>query len=294
MIRKRRNLDEEKKKNLIKEQQVLDSFDNLKIEKEGNRNGAWERFSQSLAHTDQKPKTISRTLFYYSVAASVIVIISLSVFYFSYYSKTTFHAAYGQISEFYLPDSSIVILNADSKVTFNKNGWDKKRNVSLEGEAFFDVRKGNDFYIETDEATVKVLGTTFNVYSRDGFFSVKCKTGKILVESKLFESADTLISSEAIDITVGKSNSRKKYNLGNKDASAWINGEFYYNDIPLGEVIKEIERQFNVKVYTSDIIKERHYSGYFRNDDLVGALDYICTPMNLKYKISKGNTIRIY
>ena len=96
------------------------------------------------------------------------------------------------------------------------------------------------------------------------------------------------------NINDGRNKEINKYLLGNKDAAAWINGEFYYTDILLGEVLKEFERQFNVKINVSDIIAARHYSGYFRNDNLAEALGYICTPMNLHYSISKDNSIRIY
>jgi ferric-dicitrate binding protein FerR (iron transport regulator) len=233
-------------------------------------------------------------LFFYPVAASFITLISISLLLISHYSRTTYRAARGEISQFHFPDSSVLILNADSKVSFRKYGWDKKRIVSLEGEAFFDVRKGRDFYIETSEATVKVLGTTFNVYSRDGFFSVKCKTGEILVISKIYESADTLKNKEAVDIDIDKHKGIKKYLIADNNAASWINGEFNYNDAPLAEVLKEFERQFNLKVSASAIIQSRHYSGYFRNDSLIQALEYICTPMNLNYQISKGNIIHIY
>jgi len=291
---KKENIDVNEDSNLIGEQQVLDAFNYLEMEKEGNRDAAWERFSQALAQKDQKERRLPRRIIYYSVAASFLALISISVFLFNQYTPTTYRATFGEMSKFYLPDSSILILNADSRVSFRKSGWNRKRMVSLKGEAFFDVRKGKDFLIETSEATVKVLGTSFNVYSRDGFFSVKCKTGEILVTSKVHRSTDTLKGREALEIPVIKNGGIKKYMLGNIEAAAWIKGEFYYNDVPLNEVIKELERQFNVEISASDDIQSRHYSGYFKNDQLVSALEYVCTPMNLKYQVNRGNSIRIY
>jgi hypothetical protein len=59
-------------------------------------------------------------------------------------------------------------------------------------------------------------------------------------------------------------------------------------------VIRELERQFKVEINASDMIQARHYSGYFKNDHLIRALEYVCTPMNLNYQVSRGNIIRFY
>jgi len=290
----KKSLKEKSKVDLIGEQKVLDAYDHLKLEPAGNGDAAWERFTAALAEKEKVKKMYPGSLFYYSAAASVIVLISLSVFLFNRYTSTTLHAAYGEVSSWYLPDSSRLMLNADSKVTYRKTGWMEKRKVAVEGEVFFEVKKGSDFYIETPEATIKVLGTSFNVYSRDGTFSVKCKTGRILVTSKVHRSSDTLRGREALDIPADNSSGIKKYQLGNQEAATWINGEFYYDDVPLSAVIRELERQFKVEINASEIVQSRHYSGYFKNDHLDSALEYVCTPMNLKYQVTRGNHIRIY
>jgi ferric-dicitrate binding protein FerR (iron transport regulator) len=287
-----RNRDKKKEISLNGEQQIISAFDHLALEPEGDREAAWERFTGALAQKE-KVKKIHPERFFYYAAASFIVLVSLSVLFFVQFRTTTWKAVYGEISTFYLPDSSMLMLNADSKVTFRKAGWSNKRRVTLIGEAWFEVRKGKDFFIETPEATIKVLGTSFNVYSREGFFCVKCNTGKILVTSKAYRSADTLKGREALDIPSDKNSGIKKYTLGNKEAAAWIRGEFYYHDVLLAEVIKELERQFNVEIVASGPIQARHYSGYFKNDHLGRALEYVCTPMNLKHQASGGNTIRI-
>jgi len=293
MNSKRKNNNEENNKNLNVEKQVLGAFGDLKIEKEGNKEAAWQRFSETITEGKQISGLTTRKLAFYAVAASLVLVLSLS-FLFFYQTKTTYSSANAEIQQYKFPDSSLVILNADSKVHFKKFAWNKKRIVSLEGEAFFDVKHGGEFIVETGEATITVPGTTFNVYSREGLFSVKCKTGKIVVKSKLFESLDTLSTMEALDIAIDKFKGAKKYTITETDATAWINGEFYYNDVPLGNVLKELERQFNVQVNTSATIESRHYSGYFRNDDLTQALEYICSPMDLNYDMNEKNLIRIY
>ena len=84
-------------------------------------------------------------------------------------------------TEVYLPDSSQVILNAESKISFNKKTWDENRNVTLEGEAFFKVAKGKRFTVATESGIITVLGTQFNVENRKNFFEVTCYEGLVSV-----------------------------------------------------------------------------------------------------------------
>jgi len=81
MSKERRNIDKEKK-SLIVEKRILDAFGNLNIEKEGNKEVAWERFSKAVDTKKQKPKTIRRIFNSFSVAASIMVLVSLSIVFF--------------------------------------------------------------------------------------------------------------------------------------------------------------------------------------------------------------------
>ena len=166
----------------------------------------------------------------------------------------------------------------------------------LDGEAFFKIIKGGDFTIGTAEANISVIGTSFNIYSRNGHFSVKCETGSIVVAVKSFEISDTLQALQAMDILKTPEQPEiTRYKIEKLSSATWINGEFYYDNSPLVEVFKEIERQFNVNITISKQILHRRYSGYFnKNHDLTEALTLVCAPMELKYKVDEGKNISIY
>lgn len=89
----------------------------------------------------------------------------------------------GKRSKISLPDGSQVWLNADSKLTYTEDFGEKKRELSLTGEAFFDVVKNPDkpFIIHVDKASVRVLGTSFNVksYSSDASIETSVVSGKV-------------------------------------------------------------------------------------------------------------------
>jgi transmembrane sensor len=189
--------------------------------------------------------------------------------------------------DFRLPDGTQVNINAGSKIAYWRHDFIKNRYIMLQGEAFFDVVKGNTFHISTKNGDIKVLGTSFNVYSRDSLFKVSCISGRVWVSSE----------NQSVEIEPGESASLKNddlftYHDNNLNSStSWIKGEFYYENSSLNLIFNEMERQFNIKFVTSKM-KERYFTGSFSNNDLGNALDIVCIPMGLKYEI--GNNGKIF
>ena len=81
--------------------------------------------------------------------------------------KITLETEVGQQAKAVLPDGSIVLLNACSKLTYSLGEWLNARSVQLDGEAIFDVkhRDNEPFYVRTRHYNIRVLGTNFNVLS---------------------------------------------------------------------------------------------------------------------------------
>ena len=67
----------------------------------------------------------------------------------------------GEIKTITMPDKSVITLNADSRLSFVEGNWMNNRSVSLEGEAFFDVKKGTKFEVNSEVGKVTVLGYQF-------------------------------------------------------------------------------------------------------------------------------------
>lgn len=244
---------------------------------------AWERLSAKL--TDQ-PKEKARTVnlnrwIPLSIAASV----SLLVIAFFVFRSTSVSTQLAETKTYQLPDGSEVILNADSKMAFNRWTWNNDRKVTLQGEAFFNVVKGSSFTVETDHGDVTVLGTSFNVNARPSAFEVACFTGKVRV------------SNDAHEIILTKGLYTKLRPEGLTDATTfnvkqatWRTGDFYFDGAPLREVIAELERQFDVDiVFEGDAT--RLYTGYFSKKDLDQALDMIFKPMSLTHSRVDNNKI---
>jgi transmembrane sensor len=222
-----------------------------------------------------------------SVAAGILLLFGLWQL-SSNFSETKISSSRGVHAQYILPDGSDIQLNSESSLSFKKRRFGKERLLTFEGEGFFNVKKGGDFIITTSNGEVKVLGTSFNVYSRNDIFKVTCSTGKVMVssdgQSAVIEPGE---SAELINGNI-KSFQDERFQY----VTGWINGEFYFENTPLNLVFREISRQFNVRFIGKER-KNEYFTGSFTNKDLKTALEIVCIPMNLEYEIDKEGEISI-
>jgi ferric-dicitrate binding protein FerR (iron transport regulator) len=221
------------------------------------------------------------------IAAAVAVIFVASYFYISTLDESV-STEYAERSEVRLPDNSEIILNADSRITYSEINWNKERNVSLQGEAFFKVAKGQKFTVATKDGLVTVLGTQFNVENRKGFFEVSCYEGLVSVT---FKGKETKLpagnSFMAINGEVLKTESPEN------SIPSWMSNESTFKSIPLKYVLDEFERQYNIEVKTQNVNLGQLFTGSFSNTNLNLALQSISTPSQIKYEL-KGNNVLFY
>ena len=203
-------------------------------------------------------------------------------------SETKVTADKGLHTDYVLSDGSEVLLNAESRIVFNKKNFVSDRQVILEGEAFFNVAKGSSFRIITPNGEIMVLGTSLNVFSRNDLFKVSCLSGKVLVSAG--NQSATIQQGESAELFGENLKTFRDVKL--QYVTGWINGEFYFENAPLSLVFEEIERQFNVKFVGRESDNE-FFTGSFINKDLKAALEIVCIPMGLKYEIGENRKISI-
>jgi transmembrane sensor len=223
-----------------------------------------------------------------AACVAVLLMITGGWYMISRHSTHEIVAERGHHSDHVLPDGSKVFLNADTKIAYHKGNFSKKRNVLLNGEAFFNVEKGNAFTISTDNATIKVLGTSFNVYARENGFRLSCFTGKVMVTCG--KQSITVLPQEMASIEKGK-----LVLYRDKDVyltTLWRNGEFQFENTPLSVIFDEIERQYNVNFVIPDI-EDKIYTCTISDKNLVEALDIVCIPLGLTYEIGSNGRIFI-
>ncbi len=174
-----------------------------------------------------------------------------------------------------LPDNTKVWINAGSTLNYPKH-FGTLRTVHLTGEAYFEVTKDarHPFIVSTPLMNVKVLGTGFDVSAYPGDNQVKTTLvhGKVLVyqvnkDGLVKEKAILLPGEQSVFRVAGKTFSVKKVNT--KNYTAWRNGKLTFKDTPLPEVIKQIDRWYNVKIFVYDkVIEHFDYTVQFDNDSL--------------------------
>lgn len=255
-----------------------------------NRSEAWEAIFEKLGNKnfedESKEKVLRVTITRIAVAASLWVAAMLTSYVYLYkMGNVTVQLARGERAAVYLPDSSRVTLNAESKIRYNKNRWFFDRSVSLTGEALFEVTKGRRFKVVTTGATTTVLGTVFNVFSRNGMVKVTCYEGKVKVVVANSKS-QSMLTKGMEAITMGYTlqvNQSQSAETATKPT--WTENEFFFQNAPLSSVVEELERQFDVDIFL-DTDSSRFYTGYFKRSSLDEALNLVCIPLGLKWDYS--------
>jgi len=264
-------------------------FSSYRVPRGKTKELAWEAIFDKIENEERKVKQVNFRIIL-KVAATVAVLLVLATPIWLFVAgNVTVKVPRGQHAEVYLPDNSHVEINAESQLHYNKRTWLFARKVELSGEAKFKVTKGNRFDVKTSSAITSVLGTVFNVYSRNGNTTVTCVEGKVRV--KAIKTNNQVIITKGMQAQTKGFNMKKVEEVSVKDQSIpWTKGEFYFDKASLSKVFEEIERQFNVDIFFEGD-STRKYTGYFNRTDLNAALSLVCIPMNLDWE--KSNEVII-
>ena len=144
-------------------------------------------------------------------------------------------------------------MNADSKLTFPEHFDAKERVVKLEGEAFFTVTKNahQPFIVESEKVRTHVLGTEFNLRAYPSSSPhVTLVSGQVVVDNLMNHERVTMKPGQ--DVTLNK---QQRFDVSAVDTEyyiQWKEGYFYFDNLPLVEVLKELGRWYNVDIRITD------------------------------------------
>lgn len=193
----------------------------------------------------------------------------------------------GQFVSHMLPDGSEINLNGKSQVDY-KSGFEENRTLHLDGEAFFTVKKGKTFTVETEHGKVTVLGTSFNVFSRDDILVVSCKTGEVKVDSK----NQSYILQKGSRVRIENNESSGKESLDESKIGNWVNGESYFSGATLHEVVLSMSSIYDTNVDLPLTYQNKRFTGSFVHNDLKKALKMVFSPMGIPYSLDdNGNVV---
>lgn len=199
----------------------------------------------------------------------------------------------GQKAKITLPDGSRVWLNSNTEISYGADFNRKERNVTLSGEAYFEVtgNASRPFSVSVPDMRIRVIGTEFNVkaYGDDRYVSATLLSGEIeavtsdgtfyqnpnqrLVFDRLLRKAQPIARVEATD------------HIG------WINNTLRFVNEPLGEIVKMVERMYNIDIrFEDDKLRDYRFTGTLPNTSLESILEVISITSPVAYRYD-GNHI---
>ena len=185
-----------------------------------------------------------------------------------------------------LPDASTVHLNAASKLSYDDD-WTKERVLELEGEAFFEVEKGRPFKVITPNGVVKVLGTSFNVFSRGDFFEVECNSGMVEVLINNEPNGFKLNPGDKVTLRSNKINENTFVFI---EKPSWIEGVHEVPEETYKALFEEMSRQYNKTIEAPSSILKKGFSGTFdRSEPFLKELERACFTSG--FQIEERNSI---
>lgn len=224
------------------------------------------------------------------VAAAAAVGIFL---YLSWLTSWTDYAAYDIAQTFTLPDSSSVTLAPGSTLRLQKHK--DKRLVQMTGKVYFNVRHDDraPFRVDAGSGFVKVLGTRFQVDSRDPI-SVSVVSGKVLF-SAIRSGEEALILTKGQSAVLDPAASKPvEITLKHPNPAAWATGEFIYDNTPLPEVLSELSEYYDVTLVAFDAGhssgESRSLSGEFSTSSLQEILNLINSALGTDIQIESQPT----
>lgn len=218
-----------------------------------------------------------------------------------------------------LPDGSTVWLNAGSKINYDKSFGVKFREVTLTGEAYFDVVKNPEipFLIHTHRMDIRVLGTQFNVRSYPGESTeaalvkgsievslLNDQSGKIILKpnQKIVVDADSATHSNKPKLPSRWKEddlvSIQQLTIDRRDGTtvetAWVENKLAFVEEPFTDVAKKLERWYGVNISFSDPKLEWiPLTGTFTKENISETLYALSVAIPFKYSFTDSNTIVI-
>jgi ferric-dicitrate binding protein FerR (iron transport regulator) len=231
----------------------------------------------------------------YAAAVVLLMLAALTYFYVGTTSYQEYQTAYRETRNFQLADGTEVILNANSQLkAFGEVEDGQPREVWLTGEAFFKVRKidstdvSSRFVVHVPNLDVQVLGTYFNVKSRDGNTQVLLEEGAVEVASTATQEKLLMVPGEIAELNSEDQKIRKR--LKKDDAElAWRENVFHFQNTLLAEVADQVSNYYGMEVqFSNEKMKEYVFTARVHRDNLPLLRSLIEAAFGLQIKSDKN------
>ncbi len=204
----------------------------------------------------------------------------------------------GSVSQSILPDSTFLYLNSGSTIRYQFNKKEMKREIFLEGEAWFQVHKsaGQKFVVHTNSYNVTVTGTEFNVkaYNEDKEAAITLEKGSVTVSSGKIRLQEPVLLRPGEQLSFN----RESREIVVKKVithwyTSWKDNKLIFVNMNLRELMVLLERKYGVDIRIDDRrILNYHYDGTLKNETILEVLNLLRETLPIQYTI-KDQTIEI-
>lgn len=274
-----------------------------------NPDRAFTLFKDRVAGSRDTDRTLRQKFKLSSVwryAAVVAVLCAISCFSYwrgesqvkEHFAEMTVEAPLGSKTKLFLPDGTLVWLNAGSRIAYSQGFGVEDRLVKLTGEGYFEVKKDEElpFSVQTKALRVEVLGTKFNFrdYPEDEEAIVSLLEGKVALDNLIrSEKRSFLIPNERV-VLDKKSGTMQLEKVVAASASQWTNGYLFFDEELLPDIAKELERSYGVKIdITSEALKEfRFYGNFVRREQSINeVMEALAATGKIRYEMKDSHII---
>lgn len=217
-----------------------------------------------------------------AAAAAVVIVASWMLVQWLQPQGIIIQSLYGEMQDVVLPDGSLVTLNGNSKIEYQPEWTEGKlRTIKLWGEAFFKVVKepvrNTKFQVITEDLTVEVLGTAFNVNTRQEASEVFLEEGQVRLSLKNSDAPEILLQpGEMVTYSISKKLLLKPQIVDQALEISWKEGILTFKDTPLKKILEEL---FATNILAFEIrgnsLGSRKFTLSIPNNDIDAALNLL-------------------
>ncbi|MGN7808826.1 FecR family protein [Flavobacterium sp. 22076] len=198
----------------------------------------------------------------------------------------------------HLPDGSTVLLNENSSLKYDQNSFNNKtREVTLTGEAFFDIKRNEQkpFIVHTGKVQTRVLGTAFNINAKNSSKNIEVTVTRGKVQVGDTEKVYGIITPNQ-QIKVDKNTlSYEQNNISAAIVTEWKSNYLILDDLNMQEAVSLISQKYKVQILISNekINKCRITASFLNEEDLDHVLKVICSVIETEYRYNKAGAVVI-
>lgn len=270
-------------------------------------NRAWNQLQEQLSHQPPVIRRLPVFRQYRFYAATFAGILALWAGWFWFTAREVIHQTpYGAIARVTLPDGSAVVLNGNTTIRYAAN-WatNQPREVWLDGEAFFEVRRkpkaiakqlpSAAFVVHSGNLRVRVLGTRFNVFNRRGDTRVVLNSGKVALATDTDRQTNLLVMQPGELAEFSEKEQKITRKSVNPDRySAWVTHKLVFDHTPLREITQLLEETYGLTVTVDNpALLDQQVTGSMPNDNVEILLDALSRSLDLTIT-RNGNQLAIH